>query len=486
MTIIFHRCGRSLARRSAQSGQALIYVVAMLIAVSLVTAYSFNAYTISNQKTRLQNTVDAAVYSAATLEARELNFMAYTNRAMIANQVAIAQMVGLMSWIRFMDRTLENLSLITSWIPGVNGITKAISKAMDAIRDVAEPALAGVITGIRWVNWGIETSQLIFHGAVTVAIVEVVTAVTEKNDPDVDAITALNTVQFGFFLNEQNDFKQRYSPDVVRNNQRNDRYYEHFERMEEVRAITSASRDRFSANRTYRVLQIPLVVRLERAGSTDLTGRDRAHEYGVWMGMDTFSIHKPKFKLFSVSWREAVPIGWGAAITARDEEDQARLSQHDKDDDFGGAWRKNNMAAWLAAGEFQNQGRFGDAQYDGLQRHYLLKDSGLIQKGPGLRLLLTKPSDRIRTTQQMGFNSERMDLEEETTMPGEQVHAMGAAETYFARINDSAGPDRNLARSDGRREYGNLFNPYWHARLKGMSQTEKLALRAAAGLNLGG
>lgn len=48
----------------------------------------------------VQNAADAAAYSAAILTARELNFMAYTNRAMVANQVTIGQFAAFESWGR--------------------------------------------------------------------------------------------------------------------------------------------------------------------------------------------------------------------------------------------------------------------------------------------------------------------------------------------------------------------------------------------------
>ncbi len=57
----------------------------------------------SIEKIKLQNTADAAAYSAAVAEARDYNFSAYTNRAMVANQVAVAQFVGLTSWMRNMS-----------------------------------------------------------------------------------------------------------------------------------------------------------------------------------------------------------------------------------------------------------------------------------------------------------------------------------------------------------------------------------------------
>ncbi|WP_189575726.1 Tad domain-containing protein [Marinobacter zhanjiangensis] len=73
-----------------QHGSVLVYCLGLLVILSLSVGYSYNASRISSEKTRLQNTADAASYSVAAVEARDLNFKAYTNRAMVANQVALA------------------------------------------------------------------------------------------------------------------------------------------------------------------------------------------------------------------------------------------------------------------------------------------------------------------------------------------------------------------------------------------------------------
>ncbi len=85
-----------------QRGQALVLSLfaSVLVIVALYAMYSMGQQSI--EKVKLQNTADAAAYSAAVAEARDYNFSAYTNRAMVANQVAVAQFVGLTSWMRNM------------------------------------------------------------------------------------------------------------------------------------------------------------------------------------------------------------------------------------------------------------------------------------------------------------------------------------------------------------------------------------------------
>ncbi len=100
----------------AQRGQALVF---SLVTVSIIILVMVSMYTMGQQsiaKMKLQNTADAAAYSAVQAEARDYNFSAYTNRAIIANQVAVAQVVGLTSWSRAYADTYHGTF---SWVPKV-------------------------------------------------------------------------------------------------------------------------------------------------------------------------------------------------------------------------------------------------------------------------------------------------------------------------------------------------------------------------------
>ena len=74
-------------------------LIVLMLPVVLVAGYMvFASAKLTSAKMEVQNAADAAAFSVSTLEARDLNFMAYTNRAMVANDIGIAQLVGLMSW----------------------------------------------------------------------------------------------------------------------------------------------------------------------------------------------------------------------------------------------------------------------------------------------------------------------------------------------------------------------------------------------------
>lgn len=81
-----------------QAGQALIYGLFMLTAGLAALFFLFNVGQLTQEKTKLVNTSDAVAYSAGVMHARAMNFAAYTNRALVANELAIAQSVSLASW----------------------------------------------------------------------------------------------------------------------------------------------------------------------------------------------------------------------------------------------------------------------------------------------------------------------------------------------------------------------------------------------------
>ncbi|HSV51722.1 MAG TPA: pilus assembly protein TadG-related protein, partial [Burkholderiaceae bacterium] len=94
--------------RRRQRGQALIYGLFLLMAGLAGTFFLFNVGQLTREKTKLVNTTDAVAYSAGVMHARALNFAAYTNRALVANEVAIAQMVSLASWGKYLEQHGES------------------------------------------------------------------------------------------------------------------------------------------------------------------------------------------------------------------------------------------------------------------------------------------------------------------------------------------------------------------------------------------
>ncbi len=72
----------------------LLFMGIAVIALILL----FNQGVLTRDRVQVENAADAAAYSQAKLFARHQNLIAYTNRAIVANELSIGQVVALMSW----------------------------------------------------------------------------------------------------------------------------------------------------------------------------------------------------------------------------------------------------------------------------------------------------------------------------------------------------------------------------------------------------
>lgn len=95
--------------QSFQRGQALIAVMALFAVAAVVFFLVFNSGRAVNEKLNLVNAADAAAYSGAQIAARQLNFIAYTNRVMIANEVAIGHVVSYQAQMDVMASAFTNI-----------------------------------------------------------------------------------------------------------------------------------------------------------------------------------------------------------------------------------------------------------------------------------------------------------------------------------------------------------------------------------------
>ncbi len=112
-----------------QNGQTMIAGMGLMLVASSVIFMLFNSNRAVTEKINLVNAADAVAYSGALVASRELNFMAYTNRTMIANEVAIGHMVSFQS----------EVSLVTDVFSGkltglgANLITAGLNVVLNAV-----------------------------------------------------------------------------------------------------------------------------------------------------------------------------------------------------------------------------------------------------------------------------------------------------------------------------------------------------------------
>lgn len=294
-------------------GQALIFVLALL--ASLVAAFTLAHASgrLVHSKARLVNAADAAAFSAATWEACVLNFESYMNRAVIANEVAIAQAVSLSSWLDYTERTVERIDTVARYVPYLGQATTALAQIIGRTNAVAQPALsfsAGTLSGV---SHELAAAAESMHLASLPAGRDLIERVLAENVAGAE-LTARGEALFAAHGVSWSRATRRYSGSL----------------RERQNYLVLRSRDRFTADRGHELGPAGLgsVVRIPKRGGTDLI------DYSTWRGMDTLALHVRTLW----SWEEAA-VGWGGA----ERGPRSRMRG-----DHGGTYRANRRASRAA------------------------------------------------------------------------------------------------------------------------------------------
>jgi len=111
------------------------------------------------ERSQVANAADAAAYSGAVWVARHLNFIAYTNRAMIANHAAVGHFVSYVSWVRYIDDSLQAIDRVTQWIPYVGQYVDFVEQISAQVRDATEQAAQITVPSIDGWNANLRAAQ---------------------------------------------------------------------------------------------------------------------------------------------------------------------------------------------------------------------------------------------------------------------------------------------------------------------------------------
>lgn len=111
------------------------------------------------ERSQVANAADAAAYSGAVWTARHLNFIAYANRAMIANHVAVGHLVSHVSWVRYVNDSLQAIDRVTQWIPYVGPYVDMAEQISAQLRDATERSAQITIPALDAWNANIRAAQ---------------------------------------------------------------------------------------------------------------------------------------------------------------------------------------------------------------------------------------------------------------------------------------------------------------------------------------
>jgi hypothetical protein len=150
---ILHRLKRD------EEGQALVLGAIFGLILALCVLSTVGLGRAVYDKVQLQTAADAAAYSQAAVEARVLNFTAYTNRAMVVHYASIMAASAYLTWIHFLWAGIHPLLEVLTVVPLVGEIALAIDEVCQLLMkalDVGVAALTPILAAANTVLWGLQ------------------------------------------------------------------------------------------------------------------------------------------------------------------------------------------------------------------------------------------------------------------------------------------------------------------------------------------
>lgn len=418
-----------------QRGQALVFGMFMLVVVALLAFFQFSAGQSTAAKMRLVNATDAAAYSAGLWRARSMNYYAYANRAIVANEVAIAQATTIVSFARYLQGSVERLSRVGRYWPGVGQALQAIEQVTRLGLQLTHYTATVEVAARSGYNHALATSQQIIHAMTNHnwASSAIANEVMRQTDPHFHAFVIPRP--------------RIDSTDITKRLAGEDRG--------RLREVVMASRDAYTKDRG-KVSRWKCVGALVREGQTELI-LDHESSLDRWQAYDTFSLHLPRKRL-RCGLRERLPLAWGGGEVATDP--KGTLDALDVTGQSASGQKTHNSRAYRRAAqdaEFWSSGAyFGLPSVRGLDF-----DSAALKKNDRFPVMqvgvigrITNP-DAIGTAQNRQLGAGRVQPKDNFAGPRNPMLALSMAEVYF----------RRPPATDTRIEYASLYSPYWQVRL---------------------
>ncbi len=145
--------------RRSEEGQALVLAAIFGLVLMLCVLGTVNLGRAVYDKVQLQAAADSAAYSAAALEARVMNFTAYTNRAMVVHYASLMAATSYLTWLHFIWAGLRPMLEILSAVPYVGPIAATIQNGLRALLrtlDAGIAALAPLLSAANVLLYGLQ------------------------------------------------------------------------------------------------------------------------------------------------------------------------------------------------------------------------------------------------------------------------------------------------------------------------------------------
>lgn len=419
------------SRPHRQRGQALIYGLFVLSASLVALFFLFNTGQLSSEKTKLVNTADAVAFSAGVLHARALNFDAYTNRAMIANEVLIAQTVSVSSWIQYAQEHVadvpplncyEVVYSVPFWLGLVNYVPLCTALSwptgaslVDATRAAFEPLGEWTVRAAEVSKANLQMAQSTMFVALLPARAKLMQEVADANylnDGTVKVDLIPLTDQFSSF--DGAPFIKSHA----------DGERTRFKDLETL----AAYEDPFVRNRTW-ASRSPWPCILAPRGDVEREGQTTLDGFDDWKASDraSLSVESWHIHLFSFGCENDAVYGLG---------DRGRSASE---------WGYSGVPKSFDLSE--------------AARAYSPSDADAAKRDPRLKFAIRVTRSNVEARTSMGRSTVKPTGTLDIFKGAEAKDVMAAvatSEVYF---------ERSAARADGKIELASLFNPYWQVHL---------------------
>lgn len=297
------------------SGGYILFAAALLLlgfawALFSVTDLAQDA----QMQTEIQHVADNTAAAMGVVASRDLNFKAVTNRAMLANDVAIGQALALLSWFEMGHMTSQRLALYSAWIPYVNTVSAHLSRTLTHMRVPMTSGVHSFVAFQQFVLQGLEHAQWSFHQATWISSLLTAHHIAESNHLKLEL----------FLLNHQTliDVKTLWF--------RFQRRQTHPVAQSDYVRMVQDSRDDFTRSRTYRWFDAGFIY-AQKAGGTEAFQRlGQVH----WQSIDSLSLHQR-----ALFWRSEHRLGGGGSFIG------SRPPLTSRSSDFGESYQRNRLSS---------------------------------------------------------------------------------------------------------------------------------------------
>ncbi|MEY2777462.1 MAG: hypothetical protein RLY30_1560 [Pseudomonadota bacterium] len=432
--------------RRPPRGSVLVMALGLSAVLGLGLMLYLSVAGMLHDKTRGQHLADMAALSVATWQAQALNYQAYANRAIIANELMMAQTLSLLSYVQHAETLTQQTAALASIWPGFREFAQTLHATAKASREVASLSARAEIPFRSGFTHALMASQLAMHRTLTpFAAQSLVNEVVWSADKRYFGQTLTVPTNPSFYWSVQRS--------SVEQTERNASFLE--------AALDAYSQDRSFDSAAWffpNIGCVPrqashLLGRLVREGSTRLNDTRTA-----WIAQDTLSLHRWRssgwFRLCRGT-SELWPLSWGAAQAVSTEAPPLSMSQASRNPQ--GTAQANLTVARIDG-------------YLGLTSlHHLAEDRQSTGQTFRVPVAVRLHDEKSKA---LGFLHSLTDSSSDRSAT---IPVLWALATGVTEFRPPRGEQLSLAVAHGTTH----LYPFWHARLAAASTSERLAFEAA-------